>query len=205
MKKIFLLLLVIVMFGCISQHEGNNEEIELGNEGIEEEVIEMSRIVMIETNKGNIEIELNFEDAPITTDNFLTYVESGFYENVIFHRVIKNFMIQGGGFTPGGKQKSVLNPITLESKNGLKNLRGTIAMARTKAPDSATSQFFINTKDNDFLNYNNINNPGYAVFGKVVKGMDVVDAIENVKTSSKGYYDDWPTEDVIIIKMYVKK
>lgn len=163
-----------------------------------------NKIIVIETSKGTIEVELEMDKAPITTDNFMNYVESGFYEGTIFHRVIPNFMVQCGGFLPNGSQKSTLKPIKLESQNGLMNLRGTIAMARTNVPDSATSQFFINTKDNSFLDYAP-GNPGYAVFGKVVKGMEVVDAIEKVKTTTKGYYENWPVEDVIIKKVYVKK
>ena len=202
MKWIFLIFIGLFLFGCIAPEEeiALDEEIE-----IEKEEDEMkNKIIVIETNKGNLEVELDFENAPITAENFLTYVESGHYEGTIFHRVIPNFMIQGGGFTSDGNQKDTMKPIKLESQNGLKNLRGTIAMARTNVPDSATSQFFINTKDNDFLDYAP-GNPGYAVFGKVINGMDVVDAIEKVKTSSKGYYDDWPVEDVLIVKVYVKK
>lgn len=205
MKWIFLIFIGLFLFGCIAPEEeiALDEEIEIEVE-IEEEEDEMkNKIIVIETSKGNIEVELDFENAPITAENFLTYVESGHYEGTIFHRVIPNFMIQGGGFTSDGNQKDTMKPIKLESQNGLKNLRGTIAMARTNVPDSATSQFFINTKDNDFLDYAP-GNPGYAVFGKVINGMDVVDAIEKVKTSSKGYYDDWPVEDVLIVKVYVK-
>ncbi|MCX6773934.1 MAG: peptidylprolyl isomerase [Candidatus Micrarchaeota archaeon] len=160
--------------------------------------------VVIETTKGNIEIELNGAKAPKTVDNFLKYIESGFYNNTVFHRVIKGFMIQGGGFTRGGMEKDTLDPIKLESNNGLSNLKGTVAMARTNVPDSATSQFFINTKDNLFLNYQSQGNPGYAVFGKVTSGMDVVQAIENSKTGTKGNYEDWPVEDIIITNAYVK-
>jgi cyclophilin family peptidyl-prolyl cis-trans isomerase len=226
MKFIFLLFIGLFLFGCITSEEialTNNENEtnvdELTSSKISQsdvpdnllsvsenknEVDEMkNKIIVIETNKGNIEVELNFEKAPITSENFLSYVESGHFEGTIFHRVIPNFMVQGGGFLPNGTQKSTLKPIKLESQNGLKNLRGTIAMARTTVPDSATSQFFINTKDNDFLNYAP-GNPGYAVFGKVVNGMEVVDAIEKVKTSSRGPYDDWPVEDVLIVKVYVK-
>lgn len=161
-------------------------------------------IVVLETTKGNIEIELDTNHAPITTANFLAYVNSGFYDGLVFHRVIKGFMIQGGGFTTAGVQKDTNSPIILESNNGLYNTEGTIAMARTNAPNSATSQFFINTVDNDFLNYSP-GNPGYAVFGKVISGMEVVKAIEAVETGLKGGHDDWPKEDIIITKAYVKK
>ncbi len=162
--------------------------------------------VVIQTNMGNIELELNAEKAPNTVKNFLNYVNSNFYDNTIFHRVIKDFMIQGGGFTADMKQKQTLAPIAIESNNGLKNDRGTIAMARTNDPNSATSQFFINTKNNNFLNYSapTMQGYGYAVFGKVVKGMDVVDKIESVKTTSKGYMADVPVNTVLIEKIYVK-
>lgn len=161
-------------------------------------------IVVLETTKGNIEIELDTNHAPITTANFLAYVNSGFYDGLVFHRVIKDFMIQGGGFTISGVQKDTNSPIVLESNNGLYNTEGTIAMARTSSPNSATSQFFINTVDNDFLNYSP-SNPGYAVFGKVISGMEVVKAIEGVQTGTKGGHGDWPKEDIIITKVYVKK
>jgi peptidyl-prolyl cis-trans isomerase B (cyclophilin B) len=161
-------------------------------------------IVILETTKGNIEIELDTNHAPITTTNFLAYVNSGFYDGLVFHRVIKGFMIQGGGFTTAGIQKDTNSPIVLESNNGLYNTEGTIAMARTNAPNSATSQFFINTVDNDFLNYT-ASNPGYAVFGKVISGMEVVKTIEGVQTGTKGGHGDWPKEDIIITKAYVKK
>ena len=155
--------------------------------------------VKIETTKGDIVVELNEEKAPITCKNFLQYVEDKFYDGTIFHRVIKGFMIQGGGMTPDMRQKSVRPPIVNESKNGLKNDRGTIAMARTSDPDSATSQFFINHGDNDFLNYG-VRDEGYAVFGKVVEGMDVVDAIANVKTRP----GDVPVETVLIKSITVE-
>ncbi|MHC4622994.1 MAG: peptidylprolyl isomerase [Planctomycetota bacterium] len=155
--------------------------------------------VKLETSKGDIIIELNEEAAPVTAKNFLRYAEEGFYDGTIFHRVIRNFMIQGGGFTAGMVQKRTHPPIVNEASNRLKNLRGTIAMARTSNPNSATSQFFINHKDNDFLNRVENRNPGYAVFGKVVEGMDVVDAIAAVKTAKKGRYADVPVEPVTII------
>ncbi|MBI3036523.1 peptidyl-prolyl cis-trans isomerase [Candidatus Woesearchaeota archaeon] len=160
--------------------------------------------VIIETNKGKIEVELYPDKAPITVKNFLDYVNEGFYDGTVFHRVIPGFMIQGGGFTPDGAQKPTHEQIKLESSNGLKNKVGTIAMARTNIPDSASSQFFINIADNSPLDYNP-GNDGYAVFGTVTKGMDVVNAIAAVKTSSRGPYDDWPIEDVVIKKVSVKK
>ncbi len=162
--------------------------------------------VVIQTNMGNLEFELNSEKAPNTVKNFLQYVNSNYYDGTIFHRVMKGFMIQGGGFTKDMEEKKTLAPIAIESNNGLKNDRGTIAMARTSDPNSATSQFFINTKDNDFLNYSapTIRGYGYTVFGKVTKGMDVVDKIESVKTASKGYMDDVPVNPVIIERVSVK-
>jgi len=154
--------------------------------------------VKLETSMGDIVIELNEEKAPITTKNFLQYVEEGFYNGTIFHRVIAGFMIQGGGFTPDMNKKRTRPPIVNEASNGLKNQRGTIAMARMPDPDSATSQFFVNHKNNDQLNYIEGRNPGYAVFGKVVKGMDVVDKIAAVKTTRKNDYSDVPVEPVLI-------
>ena len=159
--------------------------------------------VILETNKGNIEIELDSAKAPITVENFINYVKKGHYDGTVFHRVIDDFMIQGGGFTPDGQQKPTDAPIKLESNNGLTNNLGTIAMARTMIQDSATSQFFINIKDNDFLNYAP-GNPGYAVFGKVVSGMEVVNQIKSVKTTTKNGMGDWPVEDIIIEKAYIK-
>ena len=161
-------------------------------------------IVVMETSKGNIEIELNSEKAPISVKNFLNYVNKKHYDGTIFHRVISTFMIQGGGFTPKGEQKSVDGPIKLESNNGLKNDEGTIAMARTMIADSATSQFFINVQDNPFLNYNP-ENEGYAVFGKVTSGMEVIHEIKAVSTGTKFGMQDWPTEDVVITKVYLKE
>ena len=160
-------------------------------------------IAVLETNRGVIEIELDEEAAPRTARNFIRYVEDGFFDGSIFHRVISGFMIQGGGFTSNGTQKDTRDPIPLESNNGLKNLRGTIAMARTSDPNSATSQFFINLVDNAFLNYGS-DQDGYAVFGRVVSGMDVVDDIASVSTGMRGPYSDWPVDDVIIERAYMK-
>ena len=156
-----------------------------------------AQTVVIETSKGSIEVQLDAAKAPITVKNFLSYVDNKFYDGTIFHRVIKNFMIQGGGFTPDMKQKSTDAPIKLESNNGLKNLRGTIAMARTNDPNSATSQFFINHADNSFLDYSD-SPPGYAVFGKVTKGLEVLDEIAAVPTGRVGMYSDVPREPVKI-------
>jgi len=162
--------------------------------------------VVLETSKGNIVIELDSEGAPISTENFLKYVESGFYEGTVFHRVIDGFMVQGGGFTEGMVQKPTAGTIQNEADNGTKNKRGTVAMARRPDPHSATSQFFFNTVDNGFLDHKGKNSQGwgYAVFGKVVSGMDVVDAIAKVKTGSHGGMGDVPTEPVIIQKAYVE-
>ena len=161
--------------------------------------------VKLQTSQGDIVIELNAAKAPKTTENFLNYVRDGFYDGTVFHRVINNFMIQGGGFEPGMKQKRTGDPIENEANNGLKNERYTIAMARTSDPHSATAQFFINVADNDFLNHTapTSNGWGYAVFGKVVEGTEVVDAIKAVKTGSRGFHQDVPTEDVVIEKATV--
>lgn len=162
--------------------------------------------VKIETNMGDITVELNEKAAPKTVANFLAYVKSGFYKNTLFHRVIPNFMIQGGGFTSGMDEKDTRAPIPIESRNGLSDARGTIAMARTNDPNSATSQFFINVKDNHFLNANaSRDGYGYTVFGKVIAGMNTVDAIARVKTHSVGYFDDVPIRDVVIKKMTIVK
>ena len=156
--------------------------------------------VKLHTNHGVITLELDAEKAPVTVANFLAYVEAGHYDNTVFHRVIDGFMIQGGGFTPGMNQKPTGEQIKNEADNGLKNDRGTIAMARTQAPHSATAQFFINVADNAFLNHTSpdLQGWGYCVFGKVSEGMDVVDAIRKVKTGSSGFHQDVPKEDVII-------
>jgi len=157
--------------------------------------------VVIKTNLGDIRLELYNEKAPETVKNFLLYAEEGFYDGTVFHRVIKNFMIQGGGFDTSLKRKSTHSPIRNEAENGLKNDRGTIAMARTGEVNSATSQFFINLKDNDFLNFRrpNAQEYGYAVFGKVVEGMEVVDKIGNSKTVRRdSLFQDLPEEEVLI-------
>ncbi|MSO70302.1 MAG: peptidyl-prolyl cis-trans isomerase [Alphaproteobacteria bacterium] len=158
--------------------------------------------VKLTTNHGPIVIELEPEQAPITVNNFLGYVRSGHYDGTVFHRVIPDFMIQGGGFAAGLKEKETQDSIKNEADNGLKNTVGTIAMARTPDPDSASSQFFINTKDNDFLNHRRKSPDGwgYAVFGTVVEGMDVVREIEGVDTHRVGHFDDVPAKDVVIEK-----
>lgn len=154
--------------------------------------------VLLKTNKGDITIELDFEKAPITAENFASYVRDGFFDGTIFHRVIPGFMIQGGGFTEEMTQKPTKAPIKNEASNGLCNKRGTLAMARTANPDSATAQFFINLVDNGYLNYESPANPGYAVFGSVVEGLDVVDEIAKVETGKHGHHDDVPLEAVLI-------
>ncbi len=162
-------------------------------------------MVKLQTNFGVITLELDAEKAPESVKNFLAYVEAGHYDNTIFHRVIKGFMAQCGGFEPGMKQKACKDPIKNEADNGLKNDKYTIAMARTNVPDSATAQFFINVANNDFLNHTAKSERGwgYAVFGKVVEGQDVVDKIEAVKTGNAGFHQDVPKEDVIIEKATV--
>jgi peptidyl-prolyl cis-trans isomerase B (cyclophilin B) len=159
--------------------------------------------VVLTTNHGAITLELDVEKAPKSVENFVNYVKSGHYDGTIFHRVIDGFMIQGGGFDPDMKQKSTNDPIDNEAENGLKNDRYTIAMARTSDPHSATAQFFINVGDNDFLNYPGSDGWGYAVFGKVTDGEDVVDAIRAVKTGRKSMFSDVPVETVVIEKAEV--
>jgi len=158
--------------------------------------------VLLHTNQGDIRIELDAEKAPKTVENFLAYVQDGFYDGTIFHRVINNFMIQGGGFDANMKEKNTRDPIQNEADNGLKNARYTLAMARTNDPHSATAQFFINVSDNAFLNFTapNANGWGYAVFGKVVEGMDVVDSIKGVKTGRSGFHQDVPVDAIVIEK-----
>ena len=160
-------------------------------------------MIRLTTNMGVFDVEINESAAPKTCENFLTYVREGFYNGTIFHRVIAGFMIQGGGFEPGLVQKPTHDPIENEADNGLKNDKYTIAMARTNDPHSATSQFFINVADNDFLNHTapTARGWGYAVFGRVIGGTDVVDAISRVRTASRNFYGDVPVEDVVIEKI----
>ncbi len=163
--------------------------------------------VKLTTTLGDIVIQLNTKKAPISSENFLTYVKEGFYNGTIFHRVIKGFMAQGGGFDTSFNQKAVHAPIKNEANNGLSNTRGTLAMARTNVPDSATAQFFINYKDNAFLNHTSPtpNGWGYAVFGEVIEGMDVVDAMANQPTGNRGGHQDVPKTDIVIEKAEVIK
>lgn len=160
-------------------------------------------MIKLNTSKGDILIELDEEKAPVSCANFRKYVEDGHYDGTIFHRVINNFMIQGGGFTPDMMQKTTREPIENEAKNGLKNEAGTIAMARTMDPHSATAQFFINLSNNSFLDYPGQDGWGYAVFGKVTEGMDVVNAIKGVETTSKAGHSDVPAETVVIEKVEI--
>jgi cyclophilin family peptidyl-prolyl cis-trans isomerase len=171
---------------------------------------EVKQIAVLETNLGVIEIELNGAKAPKTVENFIAYVKEGFYDGLVFHRVIKGFVVQGGGFKPDGTWMSpTRDPVESEASNGLKNLRGTIAMARSSDPNSATSQFYINTVDNSDLDYPKPDGYGYSVFGKVVKGMDVVDSIEAAQTGPKqtpyGAMDDWPMENIVIVRAYIQE
>jgi peptidyl-prolyl cis-trans isomerase B (cyclophilin B) len=167
----------------------------------------MNPKVQMETSAGTITIELDAEKAPASTANFLAYVASGHYDGTVFHRVIKGFMIQGGGFEVGMKQKATLAAIRNEAGNGLKNKHYTLAMARTNDPHSATAQFFINATDNAFLDFKSESPQGwgYAVFGRVVEGTEVVDKIEGVKTGRKGFHDDVPLEDVVITRAFELK
>jgi peptidyl-prolyl cis-trans isomerase B (cyclophilin B) len=164
----------------------------------------VTKTVKMETSAGTFEIELDDAKAPDSVANFLAYVKKGHFDGTVFHRVIKGFMIQGGGFEPGMKQKPTGAPIRNEANNGLKNKKYTLAMARTSDPHSATAQFFVNTVDNDFLDFRaeNAQGWGYAVFGRVVNGTDVIDSIERVATGRKGMHDDVPQEDVVIRHAY---
>ncbi|MDO9073585.1 MAG: peptidylprolyl isomerase [Rubrivivax sp.] len=163
----------------------------------------MTKNVQMETSAGTLRIELDDEKAPLSVANFLEYAKKGHFDGTVFHRVIKGFMLQGGGFEPGMKQKPTAAAIQNEANNGLKNKKYTLAMARTSDPHSATAQFFINCVDNDFLDFRaeNAQGWGYAVFGRVVEGMDVVDTIEKVKTGRKGFHDDVPVDDVLITRV----
>ena len=161
--------------------------------------------VVFETSLGNFEVELFEKEAPISAKNFQDYVDDGFFDGLIFHRVIPGFMIQGGGFEPGMKQKKTKSPIKNEATNGLKNLRGTLSMARTNVVDSATAQFFVNLVDNNFLDHTGPANYGYAVFGKVTAGMDVIDKIAKVATTTRSGHQNVPAADVVITKAAAKE
>ena len=168
---------------------------------------EKNPLVLMTTSLGEVRMEIFADKAPITAKNFLQYVNEKFYDGLIFHRVIPGFMIQGGGFDKEMEQKSIKTPIKNEATNGLKNENGTLAMARTSVVDSATAQFFINVKNNDFLNHQNATPQGfgYAVFGRVINGMDVVQKIEKVKTGSRGMHQDVPVELVMIQSMRIEE
>ena len=199
-RVILLLVMFGLVFGCDKDKDSVSEE-ENSIKNFSEETRQMdagSKRVKLATSMGDIVIELNEEAAPVTVKNFVRYTEEGFYDGTIFHRVIPGFMIQGGGFGADMVKKPTHESIVNEASNGLKNDRGTIVMARMDDPDSASSQFFINHNDNDALNYSGQNNPGYAVFGKVVEGMDVVDKIAAVQTGNKGQYGDVPVKAVVI-------
>jgi len=193
--------LVLAITAAVAPATGSTQDNSTSNQGANMVTVTM------ETNKGVITLELDREKAPVSVENFITYAKSGHYDGTIFHRVIPGFMIQGGGFDTGMQQKDTNPQIKNEAANGLKNDKGTVAMARTNVPDSATSQFFINLKDNDFLNHTSPTPQGwgYAVFGKVTDGMDVVESIENVSTANKGGHQDVPVSDVIIEKVTVKE
>ena len=162
-------------------------------------------MIKMNTNHGTITLELDHDKAPVSAENFEQYVKDGFYDGTIFHRVINGFMIQGGGMMPGMVEKQPRDSIKNEADNGLKNDRGTIAMARTNEPHSASSQFFINVGDNGFLNYPGQDGWGYCVFGRVVDGMDVVDKIKGVATGNAGYHQDVPVEDVVIESVVIEE
>ena len=193
MKKLLVFCFCLVLAACGYNNSTTQTQ---GNNNME------NPIVILHTNMGDIKLELNQEKAPNTVANFIQYVKEGHYDGTIFHRVIGNFMIQGGGFDQDMQQKPTHDAIKNEANNGLKNEVGTIAMARTQDPDSATAQFFINVADNGFLNFSAETRQGwgYAVFGKVVEGMDVVNAIKNVKTTTHGFYENVPVNPVVIEK-----
>lgn len=197
---ILLAVMIGLVFGCSKDDRRFSEENNTTKNSIEEtrQMDAGPKKVKLTTSMGDIVIELNEDAAPVSVKNFLRYVEEGFYDGTIFHRVIPNFMIQGGGFSADMVQKPTHEPIINEANNGLKNDRGTIAMARTNNPNSATCQFFINHTDNDSLNYGGPNKPGYAVFGKVVEGMDVVDKIASVQTANKGRNANVPVKAIVI-------
>jgi peptidyl-prolyl cis-trans isomerase A (cyclophilin A) len=198
-KSWFYGLLTVVVLACGCSEKTNKVEADKKIVNLERNIVKsQSNVVKLETSMGNIVIKLNEQAAPVTVKNFLGYVEAGFYDSTIFHRVIPGFMVQGGGFTEQMIKKETRDPIINEARNGQSNIRGAVAMARTSDPDSATSQFFINHSDNDFLNYIDSNKAGYAVFGKVIEGMDVVDAIASVKTTTRNGMDDVPAEPVTI-------
>ena len=203
-KSWFCGLLTVVVMICGCSEKTNKAAADKEKVNLERNIVKsQSNVVKLETSMGNIVIELEKQAAPVSVKNFLGYVEAGFYDGAIFHRIIPGFMILGGGFTQQMVKKETRDPIINEAKNGLSNEKGTIAMARTNDPDSATAQFFINHRNNDFLNYVDESKAGYAVFGKVTEGMDIVDAIASVETTTRKGMDDVPVEPVIIISAKV--
>ena len=206
---------LIALAGCKGKEAPELQESAPASQAVpEEKNVEPSDVkksekprVRMKTTAGEFVLELDRKSAPVTVENFLQYAEDGGYSGTIFHRVIPAFMIQGGGFEPGMMKKTTRDPIRNEADNGLKNLKGTISMARTSVVDSATNQFFINTKDNAFLDHRGKDprNYGYAVFGKVVEGMDVVERIESVPTGKKGPFSDVPSEDVVIESVVIEQ
>ena len=191
-------LLSLAMISSAAADHHAEEKTNANNETTSTEI--ENTMITIKTNMGDIQLELDAENAPLSTANFIQYAKDGHYDGVVFHRVIPNFMIQGGGFDTSMEQKPTRQPVVNEANNGLKNDKYTVAMARTQDPHSASAQFFINTKDNDFLNFSSETTSGwgYAVFGKVTAGMDVVDAIEKVETGQVGPYGDVPKESIVI-------
>lgn len=206
LRKIVLLLALAVLFGCSTQQEQASQETEKQVTKTEEDAEMKNTKVLLTTNLGEIEIELFDKEAPVTVKNFVSYVKSGFYDGTVFHRVIPDFMAQGGGYTEDFGQKETNETIQNEANNGIKNERGTIAMARTNFPHSASSQFFINLVDNHFLDFvsETPQGWGYAVFGKVTKGMEVVDEMAKVPTGSAAFFrSDVPVTNIIIEKAVV--
>ncbi len=212
LSYVFIIISIVLLIGIISEStardskEDTSLDISITDE-IQEEVDLQEEVdvvtVLMQTTQGNITLELDRANAPITVENFISYVEDDFYSGTVFHRVIDGFMIQGGGFTEDQVQKETKTPIMLESYNGLSNTRGTIAMARTNVPNSATSQFFINVVDNTFLDFQSASQPGYAVFGEVTQGMEVVDQIRLAQTTTKGPHQNWPVEDIVITSVTI--
>jgi peptidyl-prolyl cis-trans isomerase A (cyclophilin A) len=198
LKRALIAVIVMVAFACTAYAADAPKPVKTAGK---------NPVVLVQTSMGNIKLELFEKEAPLSVKNFLAYVNSGFYSGTIFHRVIPNFMIQGGGFTADFKEKPTNAPIKNEAGNGIKNVRGTLAMARTFIIDSASAQFFINVKDNDFLNHssNTMQGYGYAVFGKVIEGMEIVDKIAAVPTGMHGEMSDVPKKEVIINSMKVLK
>ncbi len=202
LKNILKLVTAVLILALITGCEETAEKEQSNSQNFNDEETAM---VKFETTKGDILIELYPEKAPKSVDNFLAYVRNDFYDGTIFHRIIPGFVVQGGGFNTEFEKKPTMAPIVNEADNGLKNERGTLSMARTNDPDSATSQFFINLVDNDSLNPIPGRSAGYAVFGKVVEGMDVVDEMANVPTETRGRYADVPAENIVIINAVIKE